>query len=56
MRSNNPVVDRTGKYIALQYGLMKGACDGQAIFLFDIEKYEKSKIKIELNHSYKTKQ
>jgi hypothetical protein len=43
IRSDNPVVDRTGKYIALQYGYMKGAGDGQGIFLFDIEKYEKSK-------------
>lgn len=43
IRSDNPVVDRTGKYIALQFGFMKGAGDGQGIFLFDIEDYEKSK-------------
>ena len=42
-RSDNPVVDRTGKYIALQFGFMKGAGNGQGIFLFDIDKYEKSK-------------
>ncbi len=42
-RSDNPVVSRNGKYIALQFGFMKGAGDGQGIFLFDVEKYEKSK-------------
>lgn len=42
-RSDNPVVSRNSKYIALQFGFMKGAGDGQGIFLFDIEKYEKSK-------------
>lgn len=42
-RSDNPVVSRNGKYIALQFGYMKGAGDGQGIFLFDVEKYEKSK-------------
>lgn len=43
LRSDNPVVDRTGKFIALQFGYMKGAGNGQGIFLFDAEKYEKSK-------------
>lgn len=43
IRSDNPVVDRSGKYIALQFGFMKGAGDGQGIFLFDIQKYEESK-------------
>lgn len=42
-RSDNPVVSRDGKWIALQFGFMKGAGDGQGIFLFDAEKYEKSK-------------
>jgi hypothetical protein len=42
-RSDNPVVSGTGKYIALQFGFMKGAGNGQGIFLFDIEKYEQSK-------------
>ena len=42
-RSDNPVVSRNGKFIALQFGFMKGAGDGQGIFLFDVEKYEKSK-------------
>lgn len=42
-RSNNPVVARNGKFIAIQFGFMKGAGDGQGIFLFDIEKYEKPK-------------
>jgi hypothetical protein len=42
-RSDNPVVARNGKWIALQFGFMKGAGNGQGIFLFDIEKYEQSK-------------
>jgi len=42
-RSDNPVVSRNGKYIALQFGFMKGAGNGQGIFLFDVEKYEQSK-------------
>ncbi len=42
-RSDNPVVSGNSKYIALQFGFMKGAGDGQGIFLFDIEKYEQSK-------------
>jgi hypothetical protein len=37
-KSDNPVVDRTGRFIALQFGFMKGAGDGQGIFLFDTEK------------------
>ena len=36
-----PAVSRNGKWIALQFGFMKGAGDGQGIFLFDVEKYEK---------------
>jgi Tol biopolymer transport system component len=31
-KSDNPVVDRTGRFIALQFGFMKGAGDGQGIF------------------------
>jgi hypothetical protein len=42
-KSDNPVVDRTGRFIALQFGFMKGAGDGQGIFLFDLEKFEKMK-------------
>lgn len=42
-RSDNPVVSRNGKFIALQFGFMKGAGDGQGIFLFDLEQYEKAK-------------
>jgi Tol biopolymer transport system component len=42
-RSDNPVVSRNGKFIALQFGFMKGAGDGQGIFLFDVEKFEHGK-------------
>jgi hypothetical protein len=45
LRSDNPVVDKTGRYIALQYGFMAGAGDGQGIFLFDMKEYEKNKKK-----------
>jgi len=41
-RSDNPVVAHNGKWIALQFGFMKGAGNGQGIFLFDVEKYEQS--------------
>jgi hypothetical protein len=44
-KSDNPVVDRTGRFIALQFGFMKGAGDGQGIFLFDMDKYMKNKKK-----------
>ncbi len=43
LRSDNPVVDKTGKYIALQYGFLAGSGNGQGIFLFDLEKYEEMK-------------
>ena len=43
LRSDNPVVSRDGKYIALQYGFMAGAGNGRGIFLFNIEEFEKSK-------------
>jgi len=36
-RSDNPVVSRNGKYIALQFGFMKGSGDGQGIFLYDVD-------------------
>ena len=39
LRSDNPVADKTGKWIALQYGFLAGAGNGQGIFLFDLEKY-----------------
>lgn len=42
LRSDNPVVDKTGKYIALQFGIMSGSGDGKGIFLFDVERFEKS--------------
>ncbi|HPG38857.1 MAG TPA: hypothetical protein PLP19_08370 [bacterium] len=45
LRSDNPVVDRYGKYVALQFGFMGGAGDGRGIFLFDIEQYENMKKK-----------
>jgi len=43
LRSDNPVVDKTGKWIALQYGFLAGAGNGQGIFLFDLEKYNTMK-------------
>ena len=43
LRSDNPVVDRSGKFIAMQFGFMDGSGNGKGIFLFDVEKYEQSK-------------
>lgn len=43
LRSDNPVVEKTGKFIALQFGFMEGAGEGQGIFLIDVEKYEQLK-------------
>jgi hypothetical protein len=43
LRSDNPVVDRSGKFVALQFGFMGGAGDGRGIFLLDLEKYEELK-------------
>ncbi len=43
LRSDNPVVDRSGKFVAVQFGFMGGAGDGRGIFLLDLEKYEESK-------------
>jgi len=43
LRSDNPVVDKTGKYIAVQFGFQAGSGNGRGIFLFDLDKYEKSK-------------
>jgi len=34
------VVDKTGKYIAVQFGFQVGSGNGKGIFLFDIDKYE----------------
>ncbi|RPH99219.1 MAG: hypothetical protein EHM72_11700 [Calditrichaeota bacterium] len=45
LRSDNPVVDRQGKFIAVQFGFMAGAGDGRGIFLFDLDKYEAMKAK-----------
>lgn len=44
LRSDNPVVDKSGKWIAVQFGFMQGAGDGRGIFLFDLEQYEKLKV------------
>jgi hypothetical protein len=43
LRSDNPVVDRSGKFIAMQFGYMSGSGNGKGIFIFDVEKYEQSK-------------
>lgn len=43
IKSDNPVVNKTGKIIAHQFGYQKGAGDGRGIFLFDLEAYEKAK-------------
>jgi hypothetical protein len=43
IRSDNPVIDRTGRYMAVQFGFMAGAGDGQGIFLFDIDEYHRNK-------------
>lgn len=45
LRSDNPVVDRTGKFIAMQFGFMQGAGNGKGIFLFDVDTYEKLNLK-----------
>lgn len=45
LRSDNPVVDKTGKFIAVQFGFQSGSGNGQGIFLFDLDKYEKTKEK-----------
>jgi hypothetical protein len=42
LRSDNPVVSPTGKYIAVQFGFQEGAGNGRGIFLFDVDKYERS--------------
>lgn len=42
LRSDNPVVDNTGKFIALQFGFMSGSGDGRGLFLFDVEKFDNS--------------
>jgi hypothetical protein len=47
LRSDNPVVSKDGRYIALQFGFMAGAGNGRGIFLFDIEKYENMKKEIQ---------
>jgi hypothetical protein len=43
IKSDNPVVDKTGRWIAHQFGFQKGAGDGRGIFLFDLDAYEKAK-------------
>jgi Tol biopolymer transport system component len=42
LRSDNPVVSPTGKFIAVQFGFQEGAGNGRGIFLFDVDKYERS--------------
>lgn len=39
IKSDNPVVNKTGDRIAHQFGFQKGAGDGRGIFLFDLEAY-----------------
>jgi hypothetical protein len=43
IKSDNPVVNKTGNIIAHQFGFQKGAGDGRGIFLFDLDAYEKYK-------------
>lgn len=45
IKSDNPVVNKTGNMIAHQFGFQKGAGDGRGIFLFDLVAYEKYKEK-----------
>nr|MBI1231006.1 hypothetical protein [Cytophagales bacterium] len=40
IKSDNPVVNKTGNRIAHQFGFQKGAGDGRGIFLFDMDAYE----------------
>ena len=56
LRSDNPVVDRNGKYIAMQFGFMKGSGNGKGIFLFDIDQYEKWKLTNSLDKNSKLNQ
>lgn len=43
IKSDNPVVNRKGNWIAHQFGFQKGAGDGRGIFLFNLDEYEKHK-------------
>lgn len=43
IKSDNPVVDKSGRFIAHQFGFQKGAGDGRGIFLFNLEAFEKAK-------------
>lgn len=43
IKSDNPVVNKTGDIIVHQFGFQKGAGDGRGIFLFDLDVYEKYK-------------
>jgi hypothetical protein len=45
IKSDNPVVNKTGNLIAHQFGFQKGAGDGRGIFLFDLDLYEEIKKK-----------
>ena len=43
LRSDNPVVDRTGRYVAYQFGFSRGAgARGQGILLLDLQKRAES--------------
>ena len=42
IKSDNPVVNKSGKLIAHQFGFMRGAGDGKGIFLLDLEAFEKA--------------
>jgi hypothetical protein len=43
IKSDNPVVNKKGNFIAHQFGFQKGAGDGRGIFLFDLNAYERYK-------------
>lgn len=45
IKSDNPVVNKHGNLIAHQFGYQKGAGDGRGIFLFDLDAYERHKMK-----------
>lgn len=46
LRSDNPVVDKTGRYVAYQFGFSQGeGAPGQGIFLLDLEKLAQASAK-----------
>ena len=40
LRSDNPVVDRTGRYVVYQFGYRGAGAKGQGLLLLDLQKYE----------------